>query len=538
MRESDIAHPDYPGFRRVEISSNIVKDTASRLSKYVIGQDEAVNIVARAILRAKSQMTNPKQPLSAFMFLGRTGVGKTELAIALAKVQHGNKWDNYYKRIDCTSLKSSADITKISGSSPGYVGYGDPSLITADFLKQEGGVVVVFDEFEKAHSNVQKLLLPILQEGVLTVFAPTAKKSSAGSDSKEIAPTVLDFSNAFIIFTSNIGAEALNKSYERRLGFQTTAPLEPNNRGIVLRELRKEFSNMPEFLGRIGEGNVLVFNDLGPREHELIFDKFIRTINADQRGIRTSITITPRLKKHLLKEAIGDGRYGARDIEHVIADSILTKVAEGRSSGVLTDGSALVLDLGEDGSVALWTKPPEVILPNPLVLIGGNQPISPAAVSTGKESKLLVGKRETILKERKNIPFKINPSFKMAEDNNTGESMEQIKIRVSGVGAGLIQLTKFISSETQGGDPNHFYTLAVKMRASNHGKIPIGKIIIPAGEYKGAGNVRLIGRLYEANMSEWKDKDGNITPLIFSRTDFDSLEIVINRIKANRHKLK
>lgn len=480
------------------------------------------------------------------MFLGRTGVGKTEMAIAAAKVQYGDQWANHYRRIDCTSLREHYDMTKIGGASPGYVGYGDPPLITADFLKQEGGVVVLFDEFEKAHRDVQKMLLPVLQEGELVIFAPTEKNSSAGSKGKEVAPTVLDFRNAFIIFTSNTGTEALSKAQGKQLGFQTAVSVKPNNRAIVLQELRREFSHAPEFLGRLGETNVVVFNDLGHREYQLIFDKTIERINKDLKGIKTPIVITSDLKEWLIKKAVGDGRYGARDIEHIIEDFVLTKAAEIRSSGSVKDGSILGLGLDSDGSIELLAKDVEVIPLQPAVGIPDNSralsaPASPDVQQVSSAPAATNEKQESVLVKERGIPFKITPSFKMAQDIHTGRNMEEIKIKVNTVGDGVIQIAEFTpkgqddSGIVFASDDSRLYELTIKMLSTSPNKIPSFKIIIPAGEFEGLGKAQLVGGMCERYVSKWKGKNGKISPLVLSRVDFESLDIIITRKKAHIH---
>lgn len=531
--------PQESGFTRVDTdSSHIIRDTVRNLNQHIIGQDEAVHAVASAILRAKAQMTNPKQPFSTLMFLGRTGVGKTEMAKAAAKVLYGNQWEEHFKLVDCTSLSESQNVTKITGGSPEYVGYGDPLLISPDFLNQEGGAILVFDEFEKAHPSVQKLLIPILQEGKMTVYVPTGRPGKSGSRSQEIAPIPLTFNNVHIVFTSNIGTEALNQAHVEPLGFHTAASSEqPNNKKIVLQELRRRFSSTPELLGRIGEQNVVVFNDLGPREYSLIFDKTISDINVNQRGIKTPIEITQGLKEWLIKNAVGNGRHGARDIEHVIENYVLTKVAEGRASGVLRDGSSLLLDLESNGKdIGLWTKPAEAIPLPAAVSIGENQRILPAPVN--RESTLPSESERAISRKERGVPFKIKPSFKMVRDAKTGKNIEQIKVRVGGVGIVFVQIIEstpkaqdnstviFASGET------HLYTLAVRIEANSFDKIPVCKINIPVGRYDGISRRNIVNGIHEVNISKWKNKDGKTSPLVFTRTDFESLEIIVNRMKA------
>ncbi len=531
------------GFRRVEIPHALIGDIAGSLRQHVIGQDEAVDAVAKAILRARARVIESKQPLSAFMFLGRTGVGKTEMAIAMAKVQFGDKWADHYRRIDCSSLRQPHDTAKIQGAPPGYVGYGDPLLITPEFLDQEGGVVLVFDEFEKAHPEVQKLLLPILQEGELVTQASTGKQSNSGHQNKEIAPRTLKFDNAFIVLTSNIGAEAIDRAGMPQLGFKTpTSSTNPDMREMVMREVRAYYTGIPELMGRVGEPNIIVFKDLGQQAYSEIFDKTIARINGNQREIRTPISITPELKEWLIQKAVGDGRYGARDIEHVIETHILTKVAEARTSGLLRDGSALVLRVNENKEVELWTKDAETASDpdrNSLINAIGARVLPSSVAATGhSDGPVPVRSTENNLGNmQRNIPFNIYPAFKAERGR---EGVRRINVEVDGIGKGFIEIAEFEprtknnSIVVFASPENRLYTLSVNMQSKNPSRVAKCTITLPTVRYYGVGTHTLSNGVWNNVFIGWMNQRTGVVsfPLVFSENDLRLLEVTINSKKA------
>src|SRR5205814_281463 len=138
-------------------------------------------------------------------------VGKTEMTEALAKVLYKDKWQQHYQRVDCGTLSGEGDETKLIGTSPKWIGYGDPVLIQPKFLEQEGGTIVVFDEAEKAHPEVWKAFLSITDKAVLPVFLPTDNAKAANHNNKEVASTNLQFDNTIVIFTSNAGSQAMQQ---------------------------------------------------------------------------------------------------------------------------------------------------------------------------------------------------------------------------------------------------------------------------------------------------------------------------------------
>lgn len=177
---------------------------ASELGTIVVGQEEAVRRVAGRMILAESRMNDPNRPLSTMLFLGNTGVGKTETAHALAQVMFENPNSDQLKIIDCAQFQGQHDVAKITGSPPGYVGYGNPNIMfTPDFLEKRN--IIVFDEIEKGHPQLHKVLLSVMDKGRITVDIGTSQYNN-------VKPTLLNFANSHIILTSNVGAKEMQKA--------------------------------------------------------------------------------------------------------------------------------------------------------------------------------------------------------------------------------------------------------------------------------------------------------------------------------------
>ncbi len=353
-------------FRRIDVKTSPIDTLSEQLSSMVIGQEQAAHKLAQAVIRAKAGYADARRPVGSFIFLGPTGVGKTEMAKALGRNQLGDDWEKRFLRIDCTELQEPHSVRRLTGSDPTYVGYGDPTLIRPDFLHQEEGVIILFDEIEKANATVHRALLPILEEGGMTIYAPTDKPNISGiKDAKEIAPFELDFTRAIIIFTSNTGAAEIQAQRQGRshLGFRQEvfdAHDLSATQTIGIDALRKSFRHMPEFLGRIGEDNVMVFRDLGTEDFSKIFDIFIADINRNKRSIGSLFDVTPELKQQLVERAIKIGKYGARDLRSVIENDLLTKIAEAKEAAGKKLTQYVIADIDEEGKIILFALDPDV----------------------------------------------------------------------------------------------------------------------------------------------------------------------------------
>lgn len=321
---------------------------AERFSQQLFGQPRAMDVVAKSIIRAQQGLTDPRQPKASYLFLGPTGVGKTETARVMAEVL-----GLPFIRVDCTDMQEGSSVTRLKGTEPKFVGYGDPTLLMPD--KVNPGAVVVFDEIEKAHSQVWKWLIPVLEEGKTTLFLPTGEKNPNGSLGQKVAPTELNFRNSYIVFTSNEGAEAMQKSRRggHRIGFSANGVVPSDIEGVALEALRRgSFKSFPEFLGRIG--HTIVFDELERGAYARIFDKMVdrimRSLSTNNPGKVFSFTPTTALKDAVLNHA-KTAQYGARDIGRAVKDLIFDAAADYMASGAIGQGNFIVGDWDSNGLV-------------------------------------------------------------------------------------------------------------------------------------------------------------------------------------------
>ncbi len=279
------------------------------LSKYIVGQDEAVSAVAKAIRRNRSGIGSEKRPIGSFIFLGPTGVGKTELARVLAREFFGS--ENSLVKIDMSEFGEHHNVSRLIGAPAGYVGYDDGGQLT-DKIRRQPYSVVLFDEIEKAHPDVFHILLQILEDGVLT-------------DAKG---RKIDFTNTVIIMTSNIGAEKLQK--EASLGFHVGSQsgqkkleaLHSENESKVRDELKKMLR--PELLNRIDK--IIVFNALNKKDILKIVDLQIDELKSRLQKKGIGLTLTPKAKQYLLEHGY-DALNGVRPLRRLIQDTIEDRMA-------------------------------------------------------------------------------------------------------------------------------------------------------------------------------------------------------------------
>jgi ATP-dependent Clp protease ATP-binding subunit ClpB len=294
-----------------------------RLHHRVVGQDEAINAVANAIRRARAGLQDPNRPLGSFLFLGPTGVGKTELARALAEFLFDS--EQAIVRIDMSEYQEKHTVSRMIGAPPGYVGYEEAGQLT-EAVRRRPYAVVLLDEIEKAHPEVLNVLLQLLDDGRLT-------------DGKG---RTVDFKNTVVIMTSNVGSQFIAESATR----QTDAGgrLDEGTKRQVLDVLRASFR--PEFLNRIDE--IIFFHALGRDHMKQIIDIQVSGLlkRLEERKIR--IEITDRAKTELVREGY-DPTYGARPLKRTIQRRVLDPLALRVLEGEFGEGDTVVVDGGADG---------------------------------------------------------------------------------------------------------------------------------------------------------------------------------------------
>ena len=326
IKEEDIAKvisnwTGIPATKITESENERLKNLESILHKRVIGQDEAVCAVAKAIKRGRVGLKDPKRPIGSFLFLGPTGVGKTELSKALAEALFGN--EDAMIRVDMSEFMEGHSVSKMIGSPPGYVGYEEAGGLT-EKIRRKPYSVVLFDEIEKAHPDVMNILLQILEDGRLT----------------DATGRTVDFKNCVIIMTSNIGARfiAENKS----LGFgvvQTDKEKEAEkkheeNKKEVMSELRKQFR--PEFLNRIDE--TIVFHKLTDNEIDKIIDIMLEDVIKRLKDKSIELKVDKTAKELIAKKGT-DTTYGARPLRRAIQNLLEDILAEKILDGNLKNGT-------------------------------------------------------------------------------------------------------------------------------------------------------------------------------------------------------
>ena len=296
------------------------------LHKRVIGQDEAVEAVADAVIRARSGLKDPNRPIGSFIFLGPTGVGKTELARALAEFMFDD--EQAMIRIDMSEYMEKHAVARLIGAPPGYVGYEEGGQLT-EAVRRRPYSVVLFDEIEKAHSDVFNVLLQILDDGRLT--------DSQGR--------IVNFKNTVVIMTSNIGSQ-------RILEFGGAAESEAYElmKEAVLVELRHHFR--PEFLNRVDD--VVVFHSLTEEDLKQILEIQLHRLRSRLAERHINIELTPEAAKHLAREGY-DPVYGARPLKRAIQKELETPIGRRILQGEIGDGQTVVVDW-QDGKFTFTTK--------------------------------------------------------------------------------------------------------------------------------------------------------------------------------------
>jgi len=319
-----------PLHRMLETEGEKLVKIEDELHKRVIGQNEAIKAVSSALRRARAGLSDADKPLGSFMFLGPTGVGKTELARALAGFMFND--DKALVRIDMSEYMERHSTSRLIGSPPGYVGHEEGGQLT-ETVRHRPYSLILFDEIEKAHPEVFNLLLQILDNGRLT-------------DGKG---KLVNFKNSIIIMTSNVGSQYLRAM--SGLGFSASdkdkkVEEEENYRGKIKNALRDSFR--PEFLNRIDE--IIIFNPLSPADIEKIVDLQLAQIEERLGEKKIKVVIEPAAKKYLSKEGF-DPEFGARPLKRLIQKLILDTLADKIIRGELKDGGKVKVNFKSDSLV-------------------------------------------------------------------------------------------------------------------------------------------------------------------------------------------
>ena len=317
----------------IKTEAKFLLNLEDRLQKKVIGQKEAVTAVAQAIRRSRSGVSSPKRPIGSFLFLGPTGVGKTELARVLAQEFYGRE-DNLLK-IDMSEFAERHTVARLIGAPPGYVGFDQPGQLTEKIRRQPYSLVL-FDEIEKAHSEVFNILLQILEDGCLT-------------DAKG---RKVNFSNTIVILTSNLGAAALQK--QSALGFEITVDkeedqledLQNKNEAKVKNEL-KQFMK-PELVNRLDK--ILVFKILSMKDVLKIVSVQLEELKERLIEQKLGLVIKPELKKWLAQSGY-DQKNGVRPLRRLIQSELENRIAEGLLTGDFRVGDVISADLDRNKKI-------------------------------------------------------------------------------------------------------------------------------------------------------------------------------------------
>lgn len=327
LNEEDIAQvvsswTGIPVSKVSETDNEKLKHLEENLHERVIGQDEAVKAVAKAIKRNRMGLNDPSKPIGSFLFLGPTGVGKTELSKALAENLFGS--EDSLIRIDMSEYMESHSTAKLIGAPPGYVGYDEAGQLT-EKVRRKPYSVILFDEIEKAHPDVMNIMLQILDDGRLT--------DSQGR--------IVNFKNTVIIMTSNIGAQKITD--KKPLGFKATKEEEEKEnetiKSDVMAELKHDFK--PEFLNRIDE--IIVFHKLTEKEEGKIFDLLINKVIERMKKQGITIKVDEKAKDLIIKKGI-DTNYGARPLKRAIQTMVEDNIADAMLDGKIKTEATISAD--------------------------------------------------------------------------------------------------------------------------------------------------------------------------------------------------
>ncbi len=303
------------------------------LHKRVVGQDEAVQLVADAVIRARAGIKDPRRPIGSFIFLGPTGVGKTELARTLAEALFDS--EENIVRIDMSEYMERHNVSRLIGAPPGYVGYEEGGQLT-EAVRRKPYSVILFDEIEKAHHDVFNVLLQILDDGRVT----------------DAQGRTVDFKNTVIIMTSNIGSQFLLE------GATSEGEIKEGPRQQVMQELRMNFR--PEFLNR--EDDIVLFKPLTREEIKQIIDLLTQDLRRRLEGRRIGLEISESARIHIAERGY-DPVYGARPLKRFLQHTLETRIGRALIGGDILEGAVIFVDAA-DGDLEITIKNPQIEAPS------------------------------------------------------------------------------------------------------------------------------------------------------------------------------
>jgi ATP-dependent Clp protease ATP-binding subunit ClpC len=321
-----------PVKRMVQEETDKLRKMGEDLKGAVVGQDEAISKVVKAIQRNRVGLKDPKKPIGTFIFLGPTGVGKTELARALARYMFDS--EDALIRIDMSEYMEKFTVSRLIGAPPGYVGYEEGGQLT-EKVRRKPYSVILLDEIEKAHPDIYNILLQVLDDGVLT----------DGLGRK------IDFKNTMIIMTSNIGARQL-KDFGAGVGFTTASRIqnaEENNKAVIEKALKRTFS--PEFLNRIDD--VVIFNSLSEEDIFSIIDILMKGVTKRLDNLGLKLELTEEAKKFISEKGY-DQQFGARPLHRAIQKYLEDPLAEEILNMHVKNGDVLIASLDKENSKIIF----------------------------------------------------------------------------------------------------------------------------------------------------------------------------------------
>jgi ATP-dependent Clp protease ATP-binding subunit ClpC len=311
------------------------------LHKRIIGQDEAIVNISKAVRRARAGLKDPRHPIGVFLFLGPTGVGKTELVRALAEFMFGNE-DNMV-RLDMSEFQERHTVARLIGAPPGYVGYDEGGQLT-ETVRRKNYCAILLDEIEKAHPEVFNILLQIFDAGQLT----------------DARGRRVDFRNSIIVMTSNLGSDLIKR--DTTMGFavksdgaQTQVQSYERMKDKVMDEVKRFFR--PEFLNRLDA--TIVFHQLEKSEILAIVDLMMDMVRKELAEKQIDLEITEKAKEYLGEKGF-DPVLGARPLRRLIQNEVEDRLSDELLGGHIKAGGVAVVDLDNDGKISIYAKSEEV----------------------------------------------------------------------------------------------------------------------------------------------------------------------------------
>jgi ATP-dependent Clp protease ATP-binding subunit ClpC len=334
-----------PLMQLAEAESQRLLKMEDELRKSIIGQEDAIIAISRAVRRARAGLKDPKRPIGSFIFLGPTGVGKTELTKTLAKFMFGS--EDAAIQLDMSEFMERHTAARLVGAPPGYIGYEDAGQLT-EALRRRPYSIIVFDEVEKAHPEVHNMLLQIMEEGHL-------------SDAKG---RKVDFRNAIIVMTSNIGADMIKN---QTLGFQLKRD-EAAQEKFSYEEMRKRLNDSlkrafrPEFINRLD--SIVIFRSLNKEDIEKIVSLELDKVADRLKDHKLTLTATQAALSAIAEEGY-DAEFGARPLRRVIQQKVEDVLSDRVLAGEFNDGDAVLVDVDVDGMISLVRaeeKTPDLVI--------------------------------------------------------------------------------------------------------------------------------------------------------------------------------